>query len=158
LVSFPGGTSLQRQHVEVLMGEDVYPLVIGDSHAAWAGHQTGSAAEGFERLFARLADAPGQLFSVTWREGEASEPVRGGTGSGKPPDLDSPADGTVPIRIRIPAGTIVEFGGDARLELADCELIVPAVAVPKPKDLPRSTVSTEKPHAPLRRSDGTEAS
>lgn len=149
LAGLPSGTSVERRHVEVLIGEDVYPIVIGDSHAAWAKHQTGSAGEGFDRLFARLADAPGQSVLVTWRdrseEGMGLIPPRERLASHGPP-IPNSSDRTVPIPIQIRGGTIVEFGRGSLPELTDCvgELIVPAFAVSKSDDLQRLTVSTER--------------
>jgi hypothetical protein len=149
LAGLPGGTSLERKHVEVMLGEEVYPLVIGDSHAAWARHQTGSAGEGFDRLFARLADAPGQLVSVTWRDG--LQPATGMVPSGEhlashgPPTPDS-TDRTVSIPIQVRDGKIMEFDCASLPALADCigELIVPAFAVAKLEDRQRFTTSTER--------------
>lgn len=146
LVGFPGGTSLQRQNVELALEGEVYPLVIGDSHAAWARHQTGAAAEGFDRLFAHLADSPDTSMSVAWRHG--SGPAVAAVPSGEclashgPPIADA-VDRTVAIPIRVSNGAILEFSHGPLPELADCigELVVPAFAVKNSNDRERFTTS-----------------
>lgn len=147
LRGFPGGTSHDRIDVVVHSGDDLYPLVVGDSHAAWVKHQTGHASEGFDRLFARLSDDPGEWRPVTWQTATAPPRARDSDhlASQSPPFPDAEAR-TVAIPVQITAGTITEFATEALPELGDCigELIVPAFAIKNRQDLERLTAPGER--------------
>jgi hypothetical protein len=146
LQGFPGGTSRERIDVIVTSGDDLYPLVVGDSHAAWVKHQTGDASEGFDRLFARLSDRAGEWLPVTWRR--ASPPPHASQGdhlASQGPQFPDPMARTVSIPVRIEGGTIKEFDDKPLPELEDCigELVVPAFAIKNQQDLERLTAPGE---------------
>ena len=55
-----GATKANPRRVTLRVNGDDYALVVGDSHAIWPSHQDAQTAKCFERLFALLADRPGQ--------------------------------------------------------------------------------------------------
>jgi hypothetical protein len=147
LRGFPGGTSRERSHVLLASRDAVYPLVVADSHAAWAKHQTGDASEGFDRLFARLSDSPNEWLSVAWTRtsGPRHATPREHLASQGAPYPDSAAR-TVSITVEIVGGSMRELNAGALPELGDCigELVVPAWAVKKEQDFERLTALGER--------------
>ena len=143
----PSGTSLNRFHGRLETDDDSYPIVIADSHAAWARHQTGEASDGFDRLFGRLSEQPEEWLPVTWQL--ASEPPHASSkdhlASQGPPVPDFAAR-TVSITVSVEKGKLVEFGTDTFPQLGDCigELSVPAFAVLSLEDRERLTQSHER--------------
>lgn len=65
LSNVPGGTKKQRVRVALSVADHEYVLVVGDTHAAWRTHQDTDSEGAFERLFAMLADTPGERVEVT---------------------------------------------------------------------------------------------
>ena len=120
------------------IGDEAYPLTIGDSHAVWVTHQREETRAGFDRLFALLSDQPGTWMQVAIRPGK--KPTYASPGDylashGRPtPDATWR---TVSIPIRVVDGKIKTFGKTDLPELADCigDLVVPAFAVKNTDDL-----------------------
>ena len=135
---FPPGTKLRQFTMSVQIGDEAYPLTIGDSYAAWVTHQRVETRAGFDRLFALLSDQPGTWMQVAIRPGK--KPTYASPGDylashGRPtPDATWR---TVSIPIRVVDGKIKTFGKTDLPELADCigDLVVPAFAVKNTDDL-----------------------
>lgn len=65
LSNVPGGSRGDRIRVLLNVGDADYVLVVGDTHAAWRSHQDSDSEDAFERLFALLADNPGQRMPIS---------------------------------------------------------------------------------------------
>ena len=129
-----------RQQVDVLVDCDgeTYPLTIGDTHAAWVKHQTGPAAEGFDRLFAHLSDRPDSWHKVTWSLSQP--PAHASPGdylASQGARLPDWAARSVSIPVKVVEGQILALDGGCLPELTECigDLVVPAFAVKNPQDL-----------------------
>lgn len=137
LKNFPRATNDNRVEVSVRLGEETHPLIIGDSRACWASHQTGAAAAGFDHLFGLLSDQPDVWIPVDLRPGQ--EPARATDAdhlASHGPNLNDPFSRTVSIPIRVVKGKVEGF--DRPLPgLDDCvgTMVVPAFAVRDPEDL-----------------------
>lgn len=69
LAGIPSGTKAAPRRVEIVVDDEAYILVVGDSHGAWRSHQDQASAEHFEMLFAMLANRPGERVPISdWRE------------------------------------------------------------------------------------------
>ncbi len=143
----PQGTRLNRLYGRLDSDDDSYPIVIADSHAAWARHQTGDASDGFDRLFGRLSEQANEWLPVSWHP--APEPTRASPqdhlASQGPPVPDF-ASRTVAITVSVENGKLVEFGTGTFPLLGDCigELSVPAFAVLSIMDRERLTQAHER--------------
>ena len=138
LRGFPSGTKLRQCTLSVQIGDEAYPVIIGDSHAAWVTHQREETCGGFDRLFALLSDRPDTWWRVAIGPGKAPTHVSPGdhlASHGRPtPDATWR---TVSIPVRIVEGKIETFGKTDLPELADCvgDLVVPAFAVKNADDI-----------------------
>ncbi len=56
LAGLPGGTKAKRIKLRLVIDDERYIVVVGDSHAAWRSHQTDETLDDFDTLFANLAD------------------------------------------------------------------------------------------------------
>lgn len=137
LDGFPPGTKTERPAVTVILGDERHHLIVADSHAAWSAHQTDEASVGFDRLFARLSDAPDAWVNVRveeWHRNKVSSPTDQLASHGRPkPDSSSRM---VSIPVQIVNGKVEGFGKQLPV-LKDCigDLIVPAFAVRHVGDL-----------------------
>ncbi len=61
---FTPSTKHSRYVVSIVLGDEDFSLVVGDSNAIWRAHQTAATSDHFELLFARLGDQPGVWESV----------------------------------------------------------------------------------------------
>lgn len=142
LSGFPAGRRRELVRLVVELDGESYPLAVGDTHAAWPAHQTDDASSGFDRLFAALADSPGQWRRVTWTQSPALPHAGPDTplAAQGPPPPDAMAR-TVAIPVDIKAGQLREVGDKALPMLADCHgtLTVPAFAL-NAADVERFTV------------------
>jgi hypothetical protein len=70
-----GGTRNHKVKIMLRVQDEEYVLVVGDSHAAWRTHQDSDTEDAFERLFAFLADRPGQRIPASRVERSNSSDV-----------------------------------------------------------------------------------
>ncbi|MFV8750552.1 hypothetical protein ACNOYE_08360 [Nannocystaceae bacterium ST9] len=60
----PGGTREAPIRLALVIEDETYELIVGDTSMAWAVHQDDDTRESFESLFARLADEPDTRITI----------------------------------------------------------------------------------------------
>ena len=55
-----GATRKDKRRIAILLGDERFELVAGDTHVMWRSHQTDETIASFECLFSTLSDRPGE--------------------------------------------------------------------------------------------------
>lgn len=64
-IGLPAGSKTAPVRVTIVFEGEPYSLVVGDTHAVWRSHQDKETLQGFESLFAQLAESPDRWTPIT---------------------------------------------------------------------------------------------